>query len=141
MCTKLVLAEGDKPAGKLSPRQSQGWCLSFPEAFCRDSRRASRQVTLFTVQNRMAEVITVIILNDLDFRISRGMELTVTKTSNAMPLRLVLRVPCHFLVFQLQTTFGISLSQNCLCTQKLTSFFQPCSLQVQQVNFCKTDFT
>lgn len=92
---------------KLSPGQMRGWRVSLLEAFCRDSRRACRQITLFTVQNGMAEVITVIISNVLNFRISWGTKITVTKTSNVMPLRLVSRVAYHFLIFQLQTTFSI----------------------------------
>lgn len=35
------------------------------------------------------------------------MEITATNTSNVTPLRLVLRVAYHFLIFQLQTTFSV----------------------------------
>lgn len=62
---------------------------------------------LFTVKNKMVEVIAAIILNVFNFRISWGMEITVTKPSSVTPLRLVLRVAHHFLIFQLQTTFSV----------------------------------
>lgn len=78
MYSKMVLAEVDKlwsstqllAHQKTVTQADAGLGCKLSGGFPQDSRKACPQIMLFTLQNRMVEVVAVIMLNVFNFRIS-----------------------------------------------------------------------